>query len=84
MSEIQTKGEAEMSKAAAAVACSRKGIKLDGETCALALRRLSALPPFPQIKTGQSWHAKLRRAIREGPKMPELVCAHFIHGRSHT
>ena len=84
MSEIQTKGEAEMSKAAAAVACSRKGIKLDGETCALALRRLSALPPFPQIKTGQSWHAKLRRAIREGPKMPELVCVHFIHGRAHT
>ncbi len=62
-----------MSKASAAVMDTLKGMQLDGETCALALRRLSALPVYPPVKPGESWHAKMRRAWREGPKMPPLV-----------
>ncbi len=63
----------QMSKASAVVMDTLKGMQLDGETCALALRRLSALPVYPPVKPGESWHAKMRRAWREGPKMPPLV-----------
>ena len=61
------------SKAETAVAESLKGARLDGETCAMALRRLSALPVHPRVKPGESWHAKLRRASKKGPQMPNIV-----------
>ena len=61
------------SKAAAAVADTLKGARLDGETCALALRRLCALPVYPRVKPGESWHATLMRARRNGPQMPNIV-----------
>ena len=61
------------SKAAAAAQDALKGMRLDGETCALALRKMLALPPFPKIKRGESWHAKRRKARRDGPQMPDLV-----------
>ena len=63
----------QISKSSAAVFDTLKGMQLDGEMCTLALRRLSALPVYPPVKPGESWHAKVRRFWREGPKMPPLV-----------
>ena len=39
----------------------------------MALRRLSELRVHPRVKLGQSWSAKLKKARREGPQMPDIV-----------
>jgi len=65
------------SKATLATDDALKGMNLDGEICAAALRKFTCLPVFPAIKQGESWFSKLKKAYSEGPQMPDLVDAEW-------